>query len=219
MSILSSVVPYEPAFARAGTVPASGDEALRAAALDVAERLLVERGSQRVGLADIAVAGGLPLRALRRCYASREQLLSAVQERFVRRFCVHSAQAMDRCREGDWSGRLRAWVRAAVDGYLDHVALHDAVFHDLRTHDRLAWQDNPVVDQLVALLEGGIAARVWVAPDPRMTAVIFFTAMHSAVDRVIACGDPQDDPVQVRHRLVQTLIGYFERTVQWWTRF
>ncbi|MGH8080384.1 MAG: TetR/AcrR family transcriptional regulator [Lysobacter sp.] len=197
---------------------ADADAALRTAALDAAERLFVERGVARVTLADIAAAAGVSLRALRARYPARDQLLLALQDRYVQRFCADSAQAMDRCAEGDWSGRLRAWVRAAVDGYLDHVALHDAVFHDLRTHDRQAWQDNPVIDQLVELLERGIAARVWVAPDPRMTALIFITAMHSGVDRVIACA-PHDDPVQVRHRLTQTLIGYFERSVQWWARF
>jgi AcrR family transcriptional regulator len=198
---------------------ATDDAALRVAALDAAERLFVERGVERVALADIAAAAGLDLRALRACYASREHLLLALQERFVNDFCQRLAQAMNSCREGDWSGRLRAWVQTGVDGYLDNVALHDVVFHDLRTHDRHAWQENPVVDQLVELLEGGIAARVWAAPDPRMTALIFFTAMHSAVDRVITCGESQDDPAQVRHRLVQTLIGYFERSVQWWSRF
>ncbi|MEH6418689.1 TetR/AcrR family transcriptional regulator [Pseudomonas sp. CGJS7] len=219
MSVLSPVAAYAPAFAPAAVAPADDHEALRAAALDAAERLFIERGTRRVGLSDIAAAAGLPLRALRRCYPSSERLQAAVETRFVQRFCAHAAQAMDRCRDGDWSARLRAWVRAAVDGYLDHVALHDAVFHDLRTHDRQQWQDNPVVDQLVELLEGGIAARVWAAPDPRMTAVIFFTVMHSAVDRVIACGDPSEDPAQVRHRLAQTVIGHFERTVQWWTRY
>lgn len=197
----------EPAFA-AAAVPT------REALLDVAARLFVERGTERVALADIAAGAGLELRVLRDHFASREHVLLALQQRFIEGFRVRLREAMDRCRPNDWPARLRAWVQSAVEGYLDQVALHDVVFHDLRTHDRHAMQENPVVDQLVELLEGGIAARVWAAPDPRLTAVIFFTAMHSAVDRVIACGEPQD-----RQRLVQTLIGYFERSVQWWARF
>lgn len=225
MTAFLSVAPLaQPSAIGPGAPPEEGDAELREAALDAAVALFVERGVDRVALADIALAAGVELRALRRCYASREHVLLALQERFVRHFCGLLGQAMDRCAANDWSGRLRAWVRTAVDGYLDNVALHDAVFHDLRTHDRHAWQENPVVDQLVELLEGGIAARVWAAPDPRMTAVIFFTAMHSAVDRVIACSEmekarSQDEQVQVRHRVTQTLIGYFERTVQWWSRF
>lgn len=199
--------------------PAAEDAALRVAVLDAAARLYVERGVDRVGMAEIAAAAGIEPRALRGCYGSREHLLLAVQERFVQAFCARAHAAMERCAGHDWSGRLRAWVREAVHGYLDDVALHDAIFHAVRTHDRQVWQDNPVVEQLVELLEAGIRARVWAAPDPHMTAVIFCSAMHSAVDRVIACGPSQDDPELTRHRLVQTLIGYFERSVQWWTRF
>ena len=191
----------------AGVPPAS-------ALMDAAERLFIERGVARVGLGEIAVAAGLSPRALRKHYASRDQLLQALQDRFVRDFCAQLDAAMDRCRPGDWSARLRAWVCAAVDGYLDQVALHDMLFHDMRSHDREAWQNSPAVMQLAALLEGGVRARVWVAPDPQLTAVIFCTALHSAVDRAIVSGEPAD-----RQRLSQTLIGYFERSVQWWTRF
>lgn len=194
--------------------PPPAPPAVAAALMDAAERLFIERGVERVGLAEIAAAAGLPPRAARAHYATRERLLQALQDRFVSDYCAHLDAAMARCPPGDWSARLRTWVRTGVDGYLDHVALHDVVFHDQRSHDRQAWQENPVIDRLVELLEGGIAARVWVAPDPRLTAVIFFTAMHSAVDRVIASGEPAD-----RQRLTQTLIGYFERSVQWWTRF
>lgn len=207
---VASPPPTSPASAS----PASALSSAAAALMDAAERLFIERGVARVGLGEIAAAAGLSPRALRKHYASRDHLLQAMQDRFVRDFCAHQDAAMDRCRPGDWSARLRAWVCAAVDGYLDQVALHDMLFHDVRSHDRHAWQDSPAVEQLVALLEAGVAARVWVAPDPRLTAVIFCTALHSAVDRVIVSGEPAD-----RQRLSQTLIDYFERSVQWWTRF
>ncbi|WP_363799969.1 TetR/AcrR family transcriptional regulator [Lysobacter firmicutimachus] len=182
--------------------------------LDHAERLLLARGAQRLGLAEVARAAGVEPAALRDRYPSREDLLSALRQRFVAEFLGELARAMDRCRPGDWAARLRAWVQGAVDGYLDRLALHDALFHGPGHHHRHAMQDNPAIDQLVELLEGGIAARVWAAPDPRLTAVIFFNAMHSAVDRAIVCGEPPD-----RRRLAQILCGYFERSVQWWARF
>lgn len=197
-----------------GVVPNASAAPADQAVLDHAERLLLACGPARLGLAEVALAAGLEPAALRDRYASREQLLLALQQRFVAGFLDELARAMDRCRPGDWGGRLRAWVQGAVDGYLDRVALHDALFHGLGHHDRHAMQDNPAIDQLVELLEGGIAARVWAAPDPRLTAVIFFNAMHSAVDRAIASGQVQD-----RRRLAQILCGYFERSVQWWARF
>ncbi|MEI2431976.1 MULTISPECIES: TetR/AcrR family transcriptional regulator [Lysobacter] len=192
-------------------------------ALDAAARLVAAYGVAALRLERIATAAGLDEAQLRVRFGCERRLRAALEQRFADGFVARVRQAMDRCRDGDWGGRLRAWVQTAVSAYLEQVALHDALFHDAHTHskgyDRQAWQDNPVIDQLVELLEGGIAARVWAAPDPRMTAVIFFSAMHGAVDRAIACGDAQTRPAETRHRLVQTLVGHFERNVQWWSRF
>lgn len=190
-------------------------------ALDAAARLVAACGGAALRLERIAAAAGIDEDALRARFGCDQRLREALEQRFADGFVARVRQAMDRCRDGDWGGRLRAWVQAAVSAYLEQVALHDALFHDAhsRGYDRQAWQDNPVIDQLVDLLEGGIAARVWAAPDPRMTAVIFFSAMHGAVDRAIACGDAQARADETRHRLVQTLVGHFERNVQWWSRF
>lgn len=191
-------------------------------ALDAAARLVAAYGTGALRLARIAAAAAIDEESLRARFGTDRGLREALERRFADGFVARVRQAMDRCRDGDWGGRLRAWVETAVSAYLEQVALHDALFHDATRdtgYDRQAFQDNPVIDQLVELLEGGIAARVWAAPDPRMTAVIFFSAMHGAVDRVIACGDAQTRPAEARHRLVQTLIGHFERNVQWWTRF
>ncbi|RPE80224.1 TetR/AcrR family transcriptional regulator [Vulcaniibacterium tengchongense] len=189
--------------------PAASGE--RAALLDAAERLFVAHGVAPVELGDVAAAAGLPLRAAARHFAGKDALLAGLRERFVADFCAGQRAAMERCRPGDWTGRLRAWIASGFHGYLDHAALHDVVFHDARAHDRIALQHNPVVDQLTELLQAGVEARAWVSTDPRMTAVIFFNALHAAADRVIAAGEPYE-----RERPLRTLIGYFERSVQWW---
>lgn len=190
-------------------------------ALDAAARLVAAYGTAALRLERIAAAVDIDEAVLRARFGDDRRLRSALEQRFAEGFVARVRLAMERCRDGDWSGRLRAWVGEAVGAYLEQVALHDALFHDAHGngYDRQAWQDNPVIDQLVELLEGGIAARVWAAPDPRMTAVIFFSAMHGAVDRAIACGDAQARPDETRHRLIQTLVGLCERNVQWWTRF
>lgn len=180
--------------------------------MDAAERAFIARGVERVSLEEVAAEAGQSRRMLQRCFNGKPALLAALRERFIERFCLRLADAMDRCAPDDWNGRLRAWIVTGVDTYLDQVALHDVVFHDAR-HERQRSQRNPVADQLAGLLEGGVQARAWAIIDPRMTAGIFFHAMHSAVDSVIVAGEPYD-----RRRAVQTLIGYFERSVQWWAR-
>lgn len=179
--------------------------------LDAAEKLFIDKGVDAIGMHEIALEAGTTRTTLKRHFGDKQAVLSAMRQRFVDSFCAQQRDAMDRCRSDDWSGRLRAWVSAGFNGYLDKVALHDVVFHDMKAHDRHSQQQNPAVDQLTELLQGGVAARVWVANDPRMTATIFFNAMHATVDRLVAAGEPYD-----RWRPMQTLIGYFERSVQWW---
>lgn len=178
--------------------------------LDAAERVFVQRGVEAADLGDVAAEAGIALPIAIAEFDDKAALLGALRERFVATFCERLREAMDRCRPEDWTGRLRAWVSTGFNGYLDSVALHDVVFHGL-PHDRQAHQDNCAIDQLTELLEGGVAARAWVTNDPRMTATIFFNALHAAVDRLVVTGEPYD-----RARPLRTLIGYFERSVQWW---
>ncbi|WP_407352933.1 TetR/AcrR family transcriptional regulator [Luteimonas sp. R10] len=179
--------------------------------LDAAGRLFIDKGVDAVGLDEIAAEAGATRVELARHFDGKQALLAALRERFVETFCTHLRQAMARCRADDWSGRLRAWVAAGFDGYLDNVALHDVVFHGVDTHDRELQRRNPVVDQLTELLQGGVDARAWVTSDPRMTAIVFFNALHAAVDHLVAVGAPYE-----RMRAMRILTGYFERSVQWW---
>lgn len=183
----------------------------RAELLDAAERVFVRAGVERASIDDIAAEAGLSVQEIARQFDGKPALLAALRERFVAGFCEQLREAMDRCGPEDWSGRLRAWVVAGFNGYLDQVALHDVVFHGLPAHDRQAQQDNCAIDQLTELLQNGVSARAWVTNDARMTATIFFNALHAAVDRLVAIGEPYD-----RSRPLRTLIGYFERSVQWW---
>lgn len=178
--------------------------------LNLAERMFVSRGVDAVDVRDIAAEAGISRRTLAGHFGDKAALLGALRERFVASFCTRLHEAMERCLPDDWTGRLRAWVATGFNGYLDSVAVHDVVFHGL-PHDRQAHQDNCAIDQLTELLQGGVAARVWVANDPRMTATIFFNALHATVDRLVATGEPYD-----RSQPLRTLIGYFERSVQWW---
>ncbi len=190
--------------------PASGD-AEGDAVLLAAERLFVDRGVDAVRLDEIVAAAGTTRAALRRRFAGKPALLDALRKRFVDGFVAAQREAMERCADGDWTGRLRAWTASGFHRYLDQVALHDVVFRHARSHDREGMTRNPAVAQLAALLEQGAAARAWVSGDAHMTAAIFFNALHATVDRLVAEGRRDD-----RQLPLQALTGYFERAVQWW---
>jgi len=134
--------------------------------------------------------------------------MAALQQRFVTSFADMIQVAMDRKPVQDWRGRLRAWVMAGVNGYLDRVALHDVVFHEIQISDRRMKHENLVVTQLTAFLAGGTQAGAWLVLAPHLTAVMLFSALHGAVDDALAT----DTPVN-RKRLVRVLSEFCERAV------
>jgi AcrR family transcriptional regulator len=126
----------------------------------------------------------------------------------VTTFCRDLQVAMDRRRAEDWKGRLRAWVEAGVDGYLDRAALHDVVFHEIRPDEPRTKHDNPIVDQLAELLSRGARAGAWTVEAPHLTAVMLFHALHGVFDDAVGSAQEVN-----RRRLVRALEAFFHRAV------
>lgn len=81
-----------------------------------------------------------------------------------------------------------AVLKAGVNGYLDRVALHDVVFHEIHVGDRRLKHKNVVVKQLAVFLGAGACAGAWSVTEPHLTAVMLFGALHDAVDDALADG-------------------------------
>lgn len=174
--------------------------------MDAAERLFLAQGIVATSVDEIANAADVAKGTFYLYFASKEKLLAALQERYVRSFCQTLAAAMEQRRPDDWIGRLHAWVEAAVNDYLDRVALHDVVFHDVQASDRQS--GNPVVDQLAEMLGAGAKSGVWAIAEPRLTAVMLFYAMHGAVDEALAASNEVK-----RENLIAALADFFRRAV------
>jgi AcrR family transcriptional regulator len=153
--------------------------------MNAAERLFLNKGIAATSIDEIVSAADVAKGTFYLHFTSKEQLLDALQQRFVVDSSDRLIAAMNRRRIGDWKGRLRAWVEASVGGYLDRVALHDVVFHEFRPGHRHPKHDNPVADGLAELLEDGTRAGAWSVDDPRFTAILLFEAVHGAVDDLI----------------------------------
>lgn len=156
--------------------------------MDAAERLFLEKGVGATSVDEIVAAADVAKGTFYVHFASKEHLLAALQQRFVTSFSDLIQAAMDRRPAHDWRGRLRAWATAGVKGYLDSVALHDVVFHEIHISDRHLKHENVVVDRLAIFLEQGAQARAWSVDEPHMTAVMLFWALHGAVDDALAAG-------------------------------
>jgi AcrR family transcriptional regulator len=183
-------------------------EVRREELMDAAERLFLEKGVGAASVDEIVATAGVAKGTFYLHFASKDHLLAALQQRFVTSFADLIQAAMDRRPAEDWRGRLRAWAAAGVNGYLDRVALHDVVFHEVQVSDRGLKHENVVVSRLAAFLGQGARAGAWPVAEPHLIAVMLFSALHGAVDDVLGAGAAVD-----RKRLIRTLDAFCLRAV------
>ena len=177
--------------------------------LAAAREVLATNGYERTTVSSIATRANVAQGTFYLYFASKEVLLHELQERFVTGFLQRLEAAMDRCGPDRWRPRLQVWVKTIIEGYLENVRLHDVIFHEThQEYDRHSMSHNPVIDQLTTLFGGGAQAGAWVSEDPRATAVMFFHAMHGAVDSAIA-----DNKKVNRAKLIRSITTFIERAV------
>ncbi|UXI02373.1 TetR/AcrR family transcriptional regulator [Photobacterium sp. TY1-4] len=162
----------------------------RAALMDAAEHLFLTQGVRATRIEDIAAAAQVAKGTFYIYFKSRDALLRALQQRFMVSFCEQIDTALAHCPPDDWESQLRTWFATALDGLLGQILRHDMLFEDVRpSEDRQLMADNPVIEQLCALLQSGVQANAWQTPDPRMTALMIFHAMHGLANEALAQGN------------------------------
>jgi len=176
--------------------------------LDAAEKLFLARGIAATSVDAIVAGADVAKGTFYLHFASKEQLLAALRQRFIDDYCSEVNAAVGKCRADDWTGRLGAWVAAGVDGYLDHHALHELVFHEFRPERRHATHRNSTVEQLSLLLAAGNSAGAWSVENPSLNATMLFHALHAALDEAAGRKSSTD-----RNKLVRALQTFFERAL------
>jgi AcrR family transcriptional regulator len=152
--------------------------------MNAAQRLFIESGVAATTIDQIAAGAQIAKGTFYLYFNSKEDVLAALRERFVRDYIEGIKSAVARRPASDWRGRLAGWVKAGVEGYIDTQELHDVVFHephhrpDERPHGISAAD---TVQNLAALLTAGTSAEAWSVKDPAFTALALFHALHGAV--------------------------------------
>jgi len=160
--------------------------------MDAAQALFLEKGFAATSVDEIVKQADVAKGTFYLQFKTKEDVLVALRERFVATFCARLTKAMDGPPVEAWSDRLDAWIETVVHGYLDHVALHDLVFHEhVSSHLRIG-HDDPVITQLAALLAAGARRGAWTTKDANLSALMLFHAVHGAVDSVIVSPKPAE---------------------------
>jgi AcrR family transcriptional regulator len=178
--------------------------------MDAALRLFLEKGVGPTTIEQITVGAGVAKGSFYLHFSSKDAVLAALRDRFVQDLVRGIEASVARVDRSDSHGRLEAWVRAAVEGYLDALALHDIVFYESppHPHSRAQHSDNELVTHLAALIEGGAAAGAWRVEDSRAIAVFLFHGFHGVVDDTIV----REERVN-RAKLVRRIASFFRASL------
>lgn len=158
-----------------------------------AESLFLSQGVEATTISEIVERAQVAKGTFYHYFASKNEMLVALGERYTAHFLQRLEQAVEACAADDWVARLSSWIRASVDTYLATYRIHDIVYTNHHHHDR----DNPdkgaILTQLQGILEGGQQAGTWSLSHPGIVASLIYAGVHGATDDVIAArqGDSQ----------------------------
>lgn len=146
----------------------------RADLLAAAEALFVTRGVAATTTEDITKQAGVSKGLFYLYFRSKEDLLAALQERFVTAFAesVRAAAAA----QSDWPARLDACVRACFEHFRAQDRLHEVLFRHPTSPPE---HHPPLVDAIRSVLADGVAAGAFRLDDVESTALLLHSAMHA----------------------------------------
>jgi AcrR family transcriptional regulator len=168
--------------------------------MNAAERLFLKQGFGPTSIEQITTAAGVAKGTFYLYFKSKEDVRSALGDRFARDHLARVKTAVARKPQIDWKGKLSAWATASVSFYIDSIKLHDVLFYEGRSPTREGLIDNIVITDLADMLRGGAEAEAWSIEDARSTAVFLFSGMHGVIDDVHS-----KKPQVNRRRLAQRL--------------
>ncbi len=154
--------------------------------MNAAQRLFIKNGVAATSIEQITDGANVAKGTFYLHFSSKDDVLFALRERFVRELLDGIKSAIAKRREEDWKGKLAAWAEAGIAGYVDAAALHDIVFYEFQAPSPKKHGDNPVVAHLSALLAAGTSAGAWSVDDPRFTADFLFHGLHGVVHDALA---------------------------------
>jgi len=157
--------------------------------MTAAQELFLAHGVAATSVEHITARAGVAKGTFYLYFASKDEMLLALGERFAHDHLAAINRALGKLRPDDWEGRLAAWAKSSIASYLDTVRVHDMLFHETRRPSRRGQVDNIVIDHLGGLLTAGAAAKAWKVEDPRPTSVFLFNGVHAmADDALLAAG-------------------------------
>lgn len=181
-------------------------ETRREELMNAAQGLFLKKGIGATAIEEITAGAEVAKGTFYLHFSSKEDIHSALAERFNIQYVAGLERTIARRPEADWSGKLAAWVKAAVTGFVDDGPLVNMLFH---AHPHIPdGRPNAIVEHLKRFLKAGAEAGAWSIDDPAFAADFLFGGLHGVVDDALI-GEKRVN----RTRVIQRLQQLFFRTV------
>jgi AcrR family transcriptional regulator len=154
--------------------------------MNSAQRLFLQNGLDLTSIEQITDGANVAKGTFYLHFSSKDDVLLALRDRFVSALLENLKQAVSRRPDGDWRGKLAAWVKAGITYFLEEAAIHDLVFGEYQLPSPKEQRENIVILHLSGLLEAGTAAGAWAVDDHRLTAIFLFHGLHGVVHEALA---------------------------------
>lgn len=163
--------------------------------LDAAEELVLRDGVDALRIDDVTAGAGVAKGTFYLHFATKDELVAALAERYVRRFVDRQRDAADGVVGIE---RIERWLVAGIDSYGTDIRLHDVLFrHQSRS---VHSGHNEAVEALRELL-----VETADLPDPDATALLLYHALHGAADHLLHAPADRDRVVAELLRLCRAL--------------
>ncbi|MCL7714011.1 TetR/AcrR family transcriptional regulator [Stenotrophomonas mori] len=150
-----------------------------------AESLFLAKGVDATTVSEIVERAQVAKGTFYHYFPSKTDLLQALRDRYTERFLHRLQAAVDACPEAAWETRLRAWIHANIQAYVQTYRTHDMVYTH-HHHARGNPSRNALLEQLLDLIERGNEAGAWRSASPRIAAMLIYSGVHGATDDLIA---------------------------------
>ena len=185
-------------------------EQRRAELLEAGRALFLAKGIAATSLDDVTQLAGVSKGLFYLYFASKENLVLALQEQFSREVAARmgaAATALAKSGQADWAARLDACVKAGFECYRELYDLHEVLFHHTRT-TRPDPEPAPAALVIAGLLATGTAAGALDVSDPESTAVLCYASMHAFDLGFRGRGGPDDARlIRAAQQLVRRAAG------------
>lgn len=151
--------------------------------MDAGERVLLDKGFSLATVDDITRSAGVAKGTFYLYFDSKQALVTALRERFIEGCRERIDAFAARLPVGDWGGRLDAWVEGGICHYLDHLELHDVIFH-AGQEERGSMAQSALVTEFADLIRAGAGAQAWRVDNPELMSLFLFFGLHGIVDHI-----------------------------------